>query len=549
MEKYLVTVIKPEGYAHSECLREVAETLQFGLRSLGHTAQILDNLVDPQATNIILGAHLLEPHEERLLPPGSIIYNLEQLGAARLSDNYYALAKRYQIWDYSPFNIERWNQIDCISLPRLVELGYVPELRRIASCPEQDIDVLFYGSMNDHRLSVLRKLRDVGIKVNVAFGVYGRERDDLIARSKIVLNIHCYETQLFEAVRVSYLLANSKAVVTEPSPDIGHYSDAVAVFSADDIVAGCLDLLKDDAKRKALEIRGFEHFSQRSAAQILDKVLPSRRRKERDPSDHSRQLRSLYLDMVQRCVINLIYEDPNQDYWSPHQFSPELRELGRDWPLQAHSMIGNQRMSNLRQITEFVIENRIPGDLMETGVWRGGACIMMRAVLQAYGVEDRRVWAADSFCGLPEPSPEVAADTGDRHHTFTELAVSLEKVRSNFSKYGLLDEQVQFLEGWFSETLPQAPIQSLAVLRLDGDMYQSTMDVLESLYDKVSQGGFVIVDDFGSVQGCRTAILDFRASRSITDPIHPIDGSGVFWRKLTPSSELRNQRPHGSNQE
>lgn len=538
VKKYSVAVIKPEGYIHSECFREIAETLQFGLRSLGHEARILDNLVDPSATNIILGAHLLEPHEEKMLPQGSIIYNLEQLGAASLSANYYGLAQRFQIWDYSPLNIAKWNESGCLFPPLLVEVGYVPELRRIVSLPKQDIDVLFYGSMNEHRLNVLRRLREADVKVHAVFGVYGRERDELIARSKIVLNVHCLETQLFEIARVSYLLANSKAVVSEPSPDMGGYCDAVALFPYKEIVDGCLDLLRNDEKRRQLELRGFEYFSGRGAAQILAQALPVRRQQE-GVADQAKELRRLYLDMVQRCVINLIYEDPNQDYWSPHQFNSELRELGRDWPLQAHSMIGNRRMSNLRQITEFVIEKGIPGDLIETGVWRGGACIMMRAVLQAYGVNDRRVWAADSFCGLPEPNPEISADAGDKHHTFTELAVSLEKVKSNFSKYGLLDEQVQFLRGWFSETLPHAPMEKLAVLRLDGDMYESTMDVLKNLYDKVSEGGFIIVDDFGAVQGCQTAILEFRANRQITDPIHPIDGCGVFWRKSTPLQSMQ----------
>jgi Macrocin-O-methyltransferase (TylF) len=530
MEKYLVTVIKPAGYIHSECFREIAETLQFGLRSLGHEARILDNLVDPSATNIILGAHLLESHEEKLLPAGSIIYNLEQLGAASLSAGYYALAHRFQIWDYSRLNIARWNESGCLFPPRLVEVGYAPELRRIASRPEQNIDVLFYGSMNEHRLNVLRRLRDAGVKVHAVFGIYGRERDELIARSKIVLNLHCLETQLFEVVRVSYLLTNSKAVVSEPSPDMGDYCNAVAVFASEEIVEGCLGLLRNDERRRQLELRGFGYFSGQGVAKVLAQVIPVERR---EGIDQAKELRRLYLDMVQRCVINLIYEDPNQDHWSPHKFSSELRELGRDWPLQAHSMIGNRRMSNLRQIAEFVIEKGIPGDLMETGVWRGGACIMMRAVLQAYGVDDRRVWAADSFCGLPEPNPEISADAGDKHHTFAELAVSLEKVKANFCKYGLLDGQVQFLQGWFSETLPHAPIEKLAVLRLDGDMYESTMDVLQNLYDKVSEGGFIIVDDFGAVQGCQTAVLEFRSSRQITDPIHPIDGCGVFWRKST----------------
>lgn len=243
------------------------------------------------------------------------------------------------------------------------------------------------------------------------------------------------------------------------------------------------------------------------------------------------QLRKLYLDMVQKCIINTIYEDPNQGFWSPQIFDGQLRDLGRDWPSKAHSMIGNRRMSNLRQITEFVVANNIAGDFIETGVWRGGACIMARAVFQAYGVTDRRVWVADSFCGLPVPNPKYAADANDQHHTFPQLAISLEEVKANFSKYELLDDQVVFLKGWFSETLPLAPIKALAVLRLDGDMYESTMDGLNNLYHKVSPGGFIIVDDFGAVQACQQAILEFRAAHQIQDAIHNIDGIGVFWQK------------------
>ena len=247
--------------------------------------------------------------------------------------------------------------------------------------------------------------------------------------------------------------------------------------------------------------------------------------------DQITELRKLYLDMVHRSVINTIYQDPNQGYWSPHVFDGQLRELGRDWPSQAHSMIGNRRMSNLRQITEFVVANHIPGDFIETGVWRGGACIMARAIFKAYGAVDRRVWVADSFCGLPQPNPKYAADANDKHHTYSELAISLEEVKANFAKYELLDDQVVFLKGWFSETLPKAPIQKLAVLRLDGDMYESTMDGLINLYDKVSPGGFVIVDDFGAVKGCQQAVLEFRASRQIQDPMQNIDGIGMFWCK------------------
>lgn len=524
MANYLISIMRPPGYLHSEAFREVAETLLCGLRNLGHRAAIAENTVDPQVTNIVLGAHLLTERDGRSLPPGTILYNLEQLGSPHLREAYYALAERYQIWDYSPVNLALWQQRRCLFPPQLVEIGYTPELRRIAAAEQQDIDVLFYGSMNEHRLAVLRRLQEAGARVHAVFGVYGRERDALIARAKIVLNMHCYQARLFEVVRVSYLLANGKAVVSESACDMGEYKKALAVFPYEELAEGCLELLRDERRRRELEEQGREFFCGRPMTEILRRVLPPAQR----PED---ELRTLYLDMVQKCLINVIYEDPNQSQWAPAQYDRQLREYGRDWPLLAHSMIGNARMSQLRQAVEAVLQQGVPGDLIETGVWRGGACILMRAVLKAYGVTDRRVWVADSFCGLPQPAPGVEADAGDMHHTFKELAVPLEQVKANFAKYGLLDDQVCFLKGWFSETLPTAPIERLAILRLDGDMYGSTMDALTSLYDKVSEGGFVIVDDFGAVRGCQQAVMEFRSARGITDPILNIDGYGVFWRK------------------
>lgn len=244
-------------------------------------------------------------------------------------------------------------------------------------------------------------------------------------------------------------------------------------------------------------------------------------------------LRALYLDMVQRCVINLIYEDPNQGFWAPRVYDAVLRRSGKDWPSQAHSMIGERRIANLRELAERVLVDQVPGDFIETGVWRGGACILLRAVLKSYGVSDRRVWVADSFCGLPKPDPRYPADELSKHYSFPELAVAIEEVKSNFTKYGLLDDRVMFLEGWFSTSLPAAPIKQLAILRLDGDLYQSTMDAFVHLYDKVSPGGYVIVDDFGIIEPCRLATLEFRKEREIRDPIHDIDGCGIFWRKTT----------------
>lgn len=242
--------------------------------------------------------------------------------------------------------------------------------------------------------------------------------------------------------------------------------------------------------------------------------------------------RDLYLSLMQDCLTNRIYEDPPFKSLGQQDYDAKLREYGYDWPSVAHTMIGSKRMANLRFLMENIILHKVPGDFIETGVWRGGACIYMRAILKAYGITDRRVWVADSFEGLPAPdSARYPADKGDVFHTYQELAVSLDEVRQNFTKYGLLDDQVVFLKGWFKDTLPGAPIQSLAILRLDGDMYESTMDALQALYDKLSIGGFVIVDDYNVVEGCRMAVSDFMQERNIKDAIVEIDGVGVYWQK------------------
>ena len=263
---------------------------------------------------------------------------------------------------------------------------------------------------------------------------------------------------------------------------------------------------------------------------MLDKILHAiaPRYTPRPPSGLDKA-RGLYLDLIQRCLINSIYEDPPADPGSSGVYSAAVREIGSDWPSHGHSMIGARRMFNLRCLCEYTLEHDVPGDFIETGVWRGGAAIMMRAVLAAYQDTERNIWVADSFEGLPPPDPQkYPADAGDISYTCRELAISLEQVQSNFAKYNLLDAQVRFLKGWFRDTLPSAPIERLAVLRLDGDLYESTMDSLNALYDKVSQGGFVIIDDF-LLPKCRRAVEDFRAARHIREPIQEIDGSGVFW--------------------
>jgi O-methyltransferase len=210
--------------------------------------------------------------------------------------------------------------------------------------------------------------------------------------------------------------------------------------------------------------------------------------------------------------------------------SLDARATGRDHPWLAESMVGLRRLENVKDCVRTVIEEAVPGDLVETGVWRGGTVIFMRACLRAFGDDDRIVWAADSFEGLPPPSGRHPEDTGDLLHTWEHLAVSLEEVQANFERYGLLDSRVRFRKGWFSDTLPTAPIEQIAVLRLDGDMYESTMDALVNLFPKVSAGGFVIVDDYGTIPACKQAVHDYRDGLNITSEIIDIDGYGAFWR-------------------
>jgi O-methyltransferase len=272
------------------------------------------------------------------------------------------------------------------------------------------------------------------------------------------------------------------------------------------------------------------------------------------PNSPNPDPRALYLDLMKRSLINWIYGDqelasilPKRFFTRkvvaacrsrnirmvvPRPFDPALRFEGRDWPPTAHSMIGRRRLDNLQFCVEDIHRNSVKGDLIETGVWRGGASILMRAILKVHGVTDRLVWVADSFEGLPPPDTEnYPQDAGNQLYLASELAVTLDQVKANFDRYGLLDEQVRFLKGWFRDTLPDAPVERLAVMRLDGDLYESTMNALVHLYPKLSIGGYAIVDDYGAIDACRQAVEDYRKSNGITDEIVRVDWTGVYWRR------------------
>ena len=265
---------------------------------------------------------------------------------------------------------------------------------------------------------------------------------------------------------------------------------------------------------------------------LLDVVTLGGYEKFRFIRNGYRNNQTAYLDLMQSCLTGVIYEDLPLAVLGQKNYDPQLREYGWDWPSKAHTMIGGKRLSNVRLLAEEIIRNRIPGDFMETGVWRGGACIMMRAVMMAYAVTDRQVWLADSFEGLPPPSPELyPADANEKFHEYKELSVSMDEVKENFKRYKLLDDQVMFLKGWFKDTLPHAPVGKLALLRLDGDLYESTIIPLQALYDKVALGGYVIVDDYHVVSGCKQAVHDFFLSRGIDPELVEIDGVGVYWQK------------------
>lgn len=247
----------------------------------------------------------------------------------------------------------------------------------------------------------------------------------------------------------------------------------------------------------------------------------------------------LYLDLLKKTLTDTLHgrePDARSGAANPRYVVDALQHYVNG---KALTMLPRTRLDHLQACVSDVIARGVPGDLLEAGVWRGGATIFMRAIFQALGVRDRCVWAADSFEGLPEPDAqrfpkEAAAFHGPViREGYQNLAVSLEAVQRNFALFGLLDAQVRFLPGWFRDTLPTAPVERLAVLRLDGDFHESTRDALVHLYGKVSPGGYVIVDDYGEDQWteCRLAVDDFRAQRGITEPIVQLDHGCWYWQR------------------
>jgi O-methyltransferase len=274
-------------------------------------------------------------------------------------------------------------------------------------------------------------------------------------------------------------------------------------------------------------------------------------------------MRRRYLDLLARALGNLIYPEhqlriehleqhgPGADrvarermlrdirYSDPETFASliEHKREGRVWrgrpAWDAHTMVGLRRLENLEACAARIFADEVPGDFLEAGVCQGGAAIFLRALQVAYGEPERQTWVAYSFQGLPEPEHPVDVE---RELDFSEavqpwLAMSLQAVQDNFRTYDLLSDAVRFVPGWFSDTLPGIEVEQIALLRLDADLYASTRDALLALYDRVSPGGYVVIDDYGAFEACRMAVDEFLAERGVEPELRPIDWSAVYWRK------------------
>ncbi len=273
-----IVQIVPDDFLDAGVFTEVAETLLSGFRALGYGSVLRVNGFRSGTPAVVLAAHLIHPQDAPRVPSGVIIYNLEQIrpGAWAANPGYLEVLGRHTVWDCNADSAQAITAATGNPDVHHVGLGFAPELARIAPEPVQDIDVLFYGSLTPRRQAVLETLIMVGLRVHVAFGVYGAARDALIARAKLVLNLHAHDGWGFEIVRVSYLLTNRKAVVCEaddPSEIEPDLRDAVLGVPYDQLGEACLHLLQDDLARDHLAARGHAAFRRREQTTVLHAAL------------------------------------------------------------------------------------------------------------------------------------------------------------------------------------------------------------------------------------------------------------------------------------
>lgn len=272
----------------------------------------------------------------------------------------------------------------------------------------------------------------------------------------------------------------------------------------------------------------------------------------------------LKLDFLKRVLLGFATQDLVSNFLKTNQY-PNIDlikiELSKEIPLEkynsngdfenSYTMVGWSRLCNVHDSLDYIRENNIEGDLMETGVWKGGVCIFMAEYVRLYKM-NKKIYVADSFEGLPRPDTKNYSMIDKDIELYNEFngsfkqdpnmgildsnglpqifGVSLENVKYNFKLFNLLNDNIIFLKGWFKDTMVNNKIERLSLLRLDGDLYSSTMDVLNNMYNNVSKNGIIIIDDYG-LKRCKEAVTDFREKNSISDKIHHIDSCGVYWNK------------------
>jgi len=266
MAKFNICLIKPDGYDHSYVFSELADLLCFSLKDLGHDATIKFNNIDLDAKNILIGCHLLYTNFIPEMPKNCIVLNTEQIyiDENNWHENVFAWAKSFEVWDYSPRNIEKFKSIGITNV-KLLKLGYQKELVRLNNDVPKEFDVLFYGSVNDRRKVIFEDLETKGLKFGFLFGVYGRERDAWIEKSKVVLNMHHYDSQIFEIVRVFYLMTNSVAVVGEVNDTTSiddMYRRGILEAKYEELVDRCAELVGNEDMQKQLRKQAFDTISQ-----------------------------------------------------------------------------------------------------------------------------------------------------------------------------------------------------------------------------------------------------------------------------------------------
>lgn len=274
--KFNICIIQPQGYIHSLAFLELAELLVYSLHDLNHEAVFQFNTIDSKAKNILIGFHLLDFKYAEQIPKETILINAEQfLANTPWNENILKWIKSFQVWDYSQQNIEVFKEIGLSNI-QLLKIGYQKELTRIQRNSTPDIDILFYGSVNTRRAKVLNALKNTGLNINSSFGIYGKERDDLIARSKIVLNLHHYESQIFEIIRVFYLLSNAIPTVGEVNSSTcipKQYKNTVKEAEYDDLILTCKLMVENEELRSSQAKSGFEIIKGYPQALYMSELL------------------------------------------------------------------------------------------------------------------------------------------------------------------------------------------------------------------------------------------------------------------------------------